>query len=70
MLALFSTVNKVVKRIEVHVGSDVVECDSRVSVDLMDSFDLMKRFTMQAVMSAPYATDTFFVIRFVYDTVL
>ncbi|XP_052213782.1 O-acyltransferase like protein-like isoform X5 [Dreissena polymorpha] len=36
--------------------------DVPVAVDLMDSFDLMKRFTMQAVMSAPYATDTFFVI--------
>ncbi|XP_045162819.2 uncharacterized protein LOC123527433 [Mercenaria mercenaria] len=33
-----------------------------VAVDMLDSFDLMERFTMQAVMSAPYATDTFFMI--------
>ncbi|XP_060580455.1 uncharacterized protein LOC132737209 [Ruditapes philippinarum] len=33
-----------------------------VAVDMMDSFDLMQRFTMQAVMAAPFASDTFFVI--------
>lgn len=37
---------------------------SVISVDLMDSFDLMKRFTMQDVMSAALATDTFFMIRY------
>lgn len=33
-----------------------------VALDLMDSYDLMERFSMQAVMSASYATDTFFMI--------
>ncbi|WAR14840.1 NRF6-like protein [Mya arenaria] len=33
-----------------------------VAADLMDSFDLMKRFTMQAVLSTAFATDTFFLI--------
>ena len=37
-----------------------------IVVDMLDSFDLMQRFTMQAVMSAPFASDTFFLIRFVH----